>query len=169
MEESVQMDESMVKPAGREKNSENAKDADGLLLQIQKTFSGKQRDVRAYSPLTLAYIGDAVYEVIIRTVVVERANRPASALHHITVKYVSAGAQSKIIQALMEELTEEEQAVYRRGKNSKPHTTAKNASLADYMKATGFETLIGYLYLTGQAGRVLELVKLGIERAGMDI
>ena len=163
------MDLSMGSPAGQGKNRENTSGTDGLLLEILKTFPGKQQDVRTYSPLTLAYIGDAVYEVIIRTAVVERANRPANALHHITVKYVSAGAQSRIVQALMEELTEEEQAVYRRGKNSKPHTTAKNASLADYLKATGFETLIGYLYLTGQTDRALELVKLGIERAGLDI
>ena len=159
----------MGSPAGQGKNRENADGADGLLLEIQKTFPGKQQDVRACSPLTLAYIGDAVYEVIVRTVVVERANRPANALHHITVKYVSAGAQARIIQALTEELTEEEEIIYRRGKNSKPHTTAKNASLSDYLKATGFEALIGYLYLTGQMSRALELVKLGIERAGMDI
>lgn len=163
------MDESMNRPAGQGENRENIGGSDGILKEIQKIFPGKQQDVRTYSPLTLAYIGDAVYEVIIRTVVVERANRPANALHHITVKYVSAGAQSRIIQALMEELTEEEQAVYRRGKNAKPHTTAKNASLSDYMKATGFEAVIGYLYLTGQTDRVLKLVKLGIEKTGMDI
>lgn len=163
------MDVSMMSCDGQGEYRESVGGAEGLLQEIHKTFPGKQQDVRTYSPLTLAYIGDAVYEVIIRTVVVERANRPANALHHDTVKYVSAGAQSKIIQALMEELTEEEQAVYRRGKNSKPHTTAKNASLSDYLKATGFEAVIGYLYLTGQMGRALELVKLGIKKAGMDI
>ncbi len=140
-----------------------------LLEMIQAAFPNKQQDIRGYSPLTLAYVGDAVYDLIIRTVVVERANRPANELHRITVKYVSANAQSKIVQALMEELTEEEQSVYRRGKNSKPHTTAKNATVADYMKATGFEAVIGYLYLTNQMPRVLELVKLGIEKAGLKI
>lgn len=163
------MDESIMSRERQGEIRENAKGADGLLKEIQKVFPGKQQDVRTYSPLTLAYIGDAVYEMIIRTVVVERANRSANALHHITVKYVSADAQSKIVQELVEELTEEEQSVYRRGKNSKPHTTAKNVSLSDYLKATGFEAVIGYLYLTGQMGRALELVKLGIERAGMDI
>ena len=163
------MDEIIMNREGQGENGKSIEGSDGLLKEIQKIFPGKQQDVRSYSPLTLAYIGDAVYEVIIRTVVVERANRPANALHHVTVKYVSAGAQSRIIQALMEELTEEEQAVYRRGRNSKPHTTAKNASLSDYLKATGFEAVIGYLYLTGQTGRALELVKLGIERVGMDI
>lgn len=140
-----------------------------MLQAILSTFSGKKQDIRTYSPLTLAYVGDAVYDLIIRTVVVERANRPANELHRITVKYVSANAQCKIVQALMEDLTEEEQSVYRRGKNSKPHTTAKNASVADYMKATGFEAVIGYLYLTDQMPRILELVKSGIEKAGLQI
>lgn len=135
---------------------------DSFLSAIQGMFPGKKQDIRGYSPLTLAYIGDAVYDLIIRTVVVERANRPANALHHITVKYVSAGAQAKIADALMDRLTEEEQAVYRRGKNSKPHTTAKNASAADYMKATGFEAVLGYLYLTDNMERILALVKEGI-------
>lgn len=142
----------------------------GSMLQaIQGTFPGKQQDIRTYSPLTLAYVGDAVYDLIIRTVVVQWANRPANDLHRITVKYVSANAQSKIVQALMEDLTEEEQSVYRRGKNSKPHTTAKNASVADYMKATGFEAVVGYLYLTDRIPRILELVKLGIEKAGLKL
>ena len=142
---------------------------ESLINAILTTFPGKKQDIRTYSPLTLAYVGDAVYDLVIRTVVVERANRSANELHRITVKYVSANAQSKIIQALMEELTEEEQSVYRRGKNSKPHTTAKNASVSDYMKATGFEAVIGYLYLTDQMPRILELIKLGIEKAGLQI
>lgn len=142
---------------------------ESLINAILTAFPGKKQDIRTYSPLTLAYVGDGVYDLIIRTIVVERANRPANELHRITVKYVSANAQSKIVQALMDDLTEEEQSVYRRGKNSKPHTTAKNASVADYMKATGFEAVIGYLYLTDQMPRILELVKLGIEKAGLKI
>lgn len=140
-----------------------------LLADILKFFPGKRQDVRAYSPLTLAYIGDAVYDLIIRTVVVERANRPANELHHITVGYVSAGAQAKIAEALMEELTEEEQSVYRRGRNSKPHTMAKNASAGDYLRATGFEAVLGYLYLSDRMDRVLELIKKGIELAGLKL
>jgi ribonuclease-3 family protein len=136
---------------------------ESFLLQILAAFPGSQQDVRAYSPLTLAYIGDAVYDLIIRTVVVELANRPANDLHRITVKYVSATAQAKIVTVLMEYFTEEEHSVYRRGKNSKPHTTAKNATVGDYMKATGFEAVLGYLYLTDRTERVLELVKKGLE------
>lgn len=147
--------------------SVNRRDPNGFLAAVQETFPGKRQDIRGYSPLTLAYIGDAVYDLIIRTVVVEQANRPANALHHITVKYVSAGAQAKIVEALMDRFSEEELAVYRRGKNSKPHTTAKNASVADYMKATGFEAVLGYLYLTDNMERALELVKEGIAVAGI--
>lgn len=142
---------------------------ESLLEAILRTFPGRRQDVRAYSPLALAYIGDAIYDLIIRTVVVERANRSANQLHHITVQYVKASAQALIVQALMEELTEEEQAVYRRGHNSKPHTMAKNASAGDYLKATGFEAVLGYLYLTGRMDRVLELVKRGIELTGLTL
>ena len=137
---------------------------DGSLLSgVRAAFPGKKQDVRAYSPLTLAYIGDAVYDLIIRTVVVEKANRPANELHRITVKYVSAEAQSRIVETLMSSFTEEELSVYRRGRNSKPHTMSKNASPSDYLKATGFEAVIGYLYLQDKMERVLELVKRGTE------
>lgn len=140
-----------------------------MLEQIKEAFECKNVDVRSYSPLTLAYIGDAVYDVIIRTVVVERANRAANELHKRTVKYVNAGVQAAMIEALLEELTEEEEAVYKRGRNAKSYTSAKNASIQDYRKATGFEALIGFLYLTGQTGRILHLVKTGIAKAGMTI
>ncbi len=140
-----------------------------LLEQIKEAFDCKETDVRAYSPLTLAYIGDAVYDVIIRTVVVERANRAANELHKRTVKYVQAGVQAAMIEALLEELTQEEVAVYKRGRNAKSYTSAKNASIQDYRKATGFEALVGFLYLTGQTGRMLYLVKQGIAKAGQAI
>ncbi len=140
-----------------------------LLEQIKETFDCKETDVRSYSPLPLAYIGDAVYEVIIRTVVVERANRAANELHKRTVRYVQAGTQAAMIEALLEELTEDEAAVYKRGKNAKSYTVPKNASIQDYRKATGFEALVGYLYLTGQTERMLYLVKRGITKLGMSI
>lgn len=140
-----------------------------LLDQILDLFPGKKQDVRTYSPLTLAYIGDAVYDLIIRTVVVGHANRPANALHHITVKYVSANAQAKIADLLMDRFTEDELAVYKRGRNAKPHTTSKNASVGDYLKATGLEAVMGYLYLTNQTERLLELVKTGIDLTGLQL
>ncbi len=141
----------------------------GIIEQIKLTFDCKEQDVRAYSPLTLAYIGDAVYDLIIRSVVVERANRSANDLHKKTVRYVKAETQAAMIMALQEELTEEEVAVYKRGRNAKSHTMAKNASMSDYRKATGFEALMGYLYLTNQTDRFLYLVKKGIELTGMQI
>ncbi len=141
----------------------------GLLEQIKEIFACKEQDVRAYSPLTLAYIGDAIYDLVIRSVVVERANRSANDLHKKTVRYVKAEAQSIMIQALQPELTADEEAVYKRGRNAKSYTAAKNASLGDYRKATGFEALVGYLYLTNQTDRLLYLVKRGIELAGMKI
>lgn len=140
-----------------------------IIEQIKLTFECKEQDVRAYSPLTLAYIGDAIYELVIRSVVVERANRSANDLHKKTVRYVKAETQSAMIMALQEELTEEELAVYKRGRNAKSHTMAKNASMSDYRKATGFEALMGYLYLMGQTDRLLYLVKKGIELAGLQI
>lgn len=140
-----------------------------LLEQIKKIFECKEQDVRAYSPLTLAYIGDAIYDLVIRSVVVERANRSANELHKKTIRYVKAEAQSAMITALASELTSDEEAVYKRGRNAKSYTTAKNASVGDYRRATGFEALMGYLYLTNQTDRLLELVQKGIRLAGMEI
>lgn len=140
-----------------------------MLEQIKETFSCGETDIRAYSPLALAYIGDAVFDLVIRTVVVERANRSAEKLHKQTVKYVKAEAQSAMIRQLQEELTEEELSVYKRGRNAKSGSTAKNASVSDYRRATGMEALIGYLYLQGNMTRVLELIHTGIERTGMSI
>ena len=141
----------------------------GLLAQIKQLFACKEQDVRAYSPLTLAYIGDAVYDLVIRSVVVERGNRAANDLHKRTTRYVKAEAQAKMIMALQEELTDEEEADFKRGRNAKSYTSAKNATIGDYRKATGFEALIGFLYLTEQTDRMLYLVKRGIELAGMTI
>ena len=128
-----------------------------LLTKIKEAFACEGQDVRAYSPLTLAYIGDGIYELVIRSVVVERANRSANDLHKKTTRYVKAPAQSAMIEALLPELTQEEEAVYRRGRNAK------------YRRATGFEALMGYLYLTGQIDRMLQLIKDGIRLAGMEL
>lgn len=138
-----------------------------LLAKIKQTFSVKEVDVRAYSPLTLAYIGDGVYDIIIRTVVVERSNRAANELHKKTSSFVKAQTQAAMAEALQEMFSEEEAAVYKRGRNAKSYTTAKNASIADYRKATGLEALIGYLYLQDRMDRVLELIKEGLARIAM--
>ena len=135
----------------------------GLLDKIKKTFDCDNVDVRMYSPLTLAFMGDCVFEIVIRSIVVERGNRQAGSLHKIKSSVVNAKVQARMIEALMEELTEEERAVYKRGRKAKPHTVAKNASVNDYRKATGLEALFGYLYLSGQEDRILELTKRGLE------
>lgn len=140
-----------------------------ILNAIRQEFECKEVDIRAYSPLSLAYIGDAIYDLIIRTIVVERANRPANKLHKTVVRYVNAGTQAQMIMALEEELTEEEKAVYHRGRNAKSYTSAKNASIADYRKATGLEALFGYLYLQGEMDRLLMLVRLAFEKMNIKI
>lgn len=134
-----------------------------LLNEIHKQFGGSSQDIRSYSPLTLAYIGDAIFEMVIRTLIVEQGQRAANTLHKHTTKIVCAGTQAAMAEALQDEMTEEEKDTYRRGKNTKIHSSAKNASLSDYRKATGFEALCGYLYLTDRCERVVELVKKGME------
>lgn len=140
-----------------------------LLEQIRSSFLCKEVDIRSYSPLTMAYIGDAIYDLVIRTVVVERGNRSANDLHKKTIQYVKAGAQAEMIDALAEALTEEETNIYRWGRNAKFYTKARNATVQEYRKATGMEALMGYLYLTGRTERLLELVKEGIRRIGMEL
>ncbi len=140
-----------------------------LLAKIKEEFACKEVDIRTYSPLTLAYIGDDVYDIVVRTVVVERCNRPAHALHQESSKYVKAQTQAAMADALEELLTEEELDVYKRGRNAKSHTTAKNASVGDYRKATGLEALMGYLYLQDDMDRVLFLMKSGFEKLGMEL
>lgn len=140
-----------------------------ILEAIKRDFDCREIDIRTYSPLALAYIGDAIYDLVIRTIVVERGNTSANKLHRKTVNYVNARIQAQMIEALMDELTEEEQTVYKRGRNAKSYTTAKNASVIEYRKATGFEALCGYLYLTGKQERMLTLVKRAIELVGLHI
>lgn len=139
------------------------------LNQLRKGFDCDEVDIRTYSPLTLAYIGDSVYDVIIRTVVVGRGNKGAHDLHNTVIRYVNAGTQAAIIDALCEELTEEELAVYKRGRNAKSNTMAKNASIIEYRKATGMEALIGYLYLREDFGRIIDLIKTGLHKIGKPV
>lgn len=139
------------------------------LSEIRAAFGGGEKDIRTYSPLTFAYIGDAVFEVIVRTVIVEQGQRPANTLHRHTTKIVCAETQAKLIEAVYDELSEEEQNIYRRGKNTKTNSTAKNASLSDYRKATGFEALCGYLFLKNDMERVIEIVKRALELAEIEV
>ncbi len=133
---------------------------------LKEQFGLKDVDMRTYSPQVLAYIGDAVYELIIRTVLVEQGNCQASILHKKASGYVKASAQASMILALREELTEEEHHVYKRGRNAKAFSMAKHATMSEYRHATGFEALMGHLYLTGQMIRMIDLVRMGMERTG---
>lgn len=111
-----------------------------------------------YSPLTLAYIGDAVYELYIRTRLAGRANRQAGRLHREATRYVSAHAQSETVKAMLGSLTEREAEVFRRGRNAKSLSVPKNADVGEYHHATGFEALVGFLHLAGEKERLLELL-----------
>lgn len=134
-----------------------------LFLTIKEVMELKDIDIANYSPLTLAYIGDAIYELIIRTIVVDKANKSVNKLHRESADLVKADTQAKMILALMEELDETEILIYKRGRNAKSYTKAKNATYADYRNATGFESLMGYLYLSGQSERMMKLIFKGIE------
>ncbi len=142
---------------------ESIKDTLALNSYIKQQFDIKEVDMRTYSPLTLAYIGDGIYDIIIRSIVVDRANTSANRLHKHTSSMVKAETQARMIELLEEHLSQEEADIYRRGRNAKSYTTAKNASVADYRKATGFEAVMGYLYLKDDIKRAIELVKLGAQ------
>lgn len=133
-----------------------------LFRSICETFSLREQDAKQYSPLTLAYIGDAVYEVIVRTILVERGNAPVNVLHKHASRLVKAEAQKDAYHRIKEQLTEEEWSVFRRGRNAKSYTSAKHATIGDYRVATGFEALFGYWYLTGQTERMLQMAKAGM-------
>lgn len=132
------------------------------LMQLKELFHLEEQDLRSYSPLTLAYIGDGVYELIIRTILVKKGNCPVNRLHKKASSLVKAGAQSAIMEVIEEKLTPEELSVYRRGRNAHSPTMAKHATMADYRRATGFEALMGYLYLKEDYTRMLILIRMGI-------
>lgn len=119
-------------------------------------------NITDYSPLTLAYIGDGIYEIVIRTVIVDEANRQANKIHKAASNLVKAGTQAKMIHYIMDDLTDEELTIYKRGRNAKAVTRAKNASMSEYRTATGFEALMGWLYLTGQSERMMKLIKKSV-------
>ena len=140
-----------------------------LLRKLQKEFACEEVDLRNYSPLTLAFLGDCVFDLIVRTVIVERGNKAAESLHKKKSAIVKAQTQAQMAETILEYLTEEEVSVYKRGRNAKSYSTAKNASVTDYRKATGFEALLGYLYLQNKEDRIIELVKTGLEQLNLEI
>lgn len=130
---------------------------------LENIFSLKEVDINSYSPLALAYIGDSIYDLIIKTMVINEGNAQVQKLHKKTSSLVQASTQSLMMRTMQEHLTEEEHGVYKRGRNAKSVSPAKNQSITDYRRATGFEALMGYLYLKKDWKRMLELVKIGLD------
>ncbi len=119
-----------------------------------------EKQINQMSPLTWAYVGDAVYELYVRTYLVDTTNLKPNNLHKESIKYVKAKAQADILNNLQEILTEEEQDIVRRARNTQNHHLPKNANVQEYMYSTALEGLIGYLYLTKQKDRLDELFKI---------
>ena len=130
---------------------------------LMEQFQLDDPDIRTYSPLTLAYIGDGIYELYIRTILIKQGNCQANKLHKRASRLVKAPTQSKMMECIEPILTEEEAHVYKRGRNAHSSTTAKNASVIEYRRATGFEAVMGYLYLKQDWKRMIDLVKVGLE------
>ena len=129
-----------------------------------ENFNFDEENVNKMSPLVLAYIGDTVYEIYIRTMIVSTGNDSVNRLHYKSIKYVSAKAQARILSGISEALSDEEQNIVRRGRNAKSGTIPKNADIIEYKHATGFETLIGYLYLKKRYDRLNELLKISVSK-----
>lgn len=115
------------------------------------------------SPLSLAYIGDAVYEMYIRSYIMKDVNMPVAKLHKAATRYVKATAQANIIKNISDSFTDEEMSVYKRGRNAHSYTSAKNADIVDYRMATGLEALIGYLYIKKETKRLEEIIEMCID------
>lgn len=134
-----------------------------IIKEINRQFNLENVNPNTYSPLNLAYIGDSVFDVVVKTVMVERGNCPVNKLHRRTSEFVKATSQAAMVDFIKDKLTEEEANIVRRGRNAKPYTKAKNASYSEYCKATGLEALVGYLYLKGDTERLVELIKDSVE------
>jgi len=136
------------------------------LLNYIESSTGKAMDrsrVRMMHPLVLAYIGDTVYDLFVRTYLILTNDIPVHQLHVKSISFVNAGSQSKTLHDIEEQLTEEEQYIVRRGRNAKPGSVPKNADVAEYHWATGFESLLGYLYLSGQEERLCEVLGFAMD------
>jgi ribonuclease-3 family protein len=142
-------------------------DAGAENINLLSPFAPRSDDeARLYSPVTLAYVGDAVYEVLVRDYLTHERSVPTNILNKTARRFVSASAQSRIFDEICKTLTDEEMYYYRRGRNTKASTVPKNADVIEYRKATGVEAVFGYLYITGRIGRIkeifCEIIKLGL-------
>lgn len=124
-------------------------------------------DIHSLSPLTLAFVGDSVYDLLVRQHLVTLANRPVKELNQMKVTLVNCKSQADAVKVIIDSLSEDELDVYKRGRNVKVNTASKHSSLADYHAATGLEALFGYLYLSGNTNRIKELFTLILENVGV--
>ena len=129
---------------------------------FEKLLKKNETEINMMSPLTWAYVGDSVYELYIRTYLSNTTNLNPHKMHIEAIKYVKANAQAKILDSLMEFLTDDEKEIVRRGRNTDNHHLPKHASHTDYMYSTAFEALIGYLFLTKKDNRLEEILKLSV-------
>lgn len=134
-----------------------------LHLMIMDNGKLSISDVKMLNPLVLAYVGDSVYDTFVRTLLVSGGYGHVAKLHKMSIEFVKAKAQADTLEKINEFLTPDEQDIVRRGRNTKSGTVPKNAELSDYRHATGFEALIGFLYLTGKIDRLMEVIGRVIE------
>ncbi len=141
----------------------NATEENIIFTYFKEQLSIAHGAPESYSPLALAYIGDSIFDVIVRTIEVSKINKQVNKYHKDVSKIVCAPAQAKMILAICDQLTDEERAIYKRGRNANSYTKAKNASRTDYRNATGFEAVLGYLYLKEDFERLIDVVKMSLE------
>lgn len=133
-----------------------------LLDHLNRAFELKEFKPHTYSPLALAYIGDSIFDLVIRTLIMNKGSKAVGKMHKEASSYVNANTQARMYQTIMPHLSEEEMAVMKRGRNAKSGRLPKNADLTTYKHATGFEALLGHLYISGSMDRVVELISIGL-------
>ncbi len=137
------------------------------LLSSEVIKAVKESDIKMYNPTLLAYIGDAVYELFIRTTLISKGNSQTKILHKKAVLFVKAKSQASIIEKIYDDLTDEEKHIVRSGRNAKTTSMPKNAKIMEYKYATGFEALLGYLYLNNKIERLLEILHFVVENTDL--
>ena len=142
-------------------------ECENLTNSLHTVLELENIEPKQLSPLVLAYIGDSIYDLVIKTyLIADKGNMAVNKLNRFASGLVKAEMQSKLIGFIEPMLTGQEAAVYKRGRNAKSYTTAKNASVGDYRRATGFEALMGYLYLSGRFDRMMELIRAALKAVG---
>ncbi len=143
----------------------NSGDRTDLYSVIEECFDIKEADIRTYSPLALAFIGDCVFDIVIRSIVVGEGNSSPGKLHKRKADIVKASSQALFADLIADILTDEEKDAYRRGRNAHTNSKAKNSSDYDYHKATGFEALLGYLYMDHRQDRIMEIIRYALNKS----